>query len=312
MKKNKLKCNRDYISAIFGITIERSESAQMRISESSIRRLAPVFLFLSAFCWSLCGVLVKSSTWNALSMATFRGLLSFAFYGCIIRRWPKLNRTKIIIALCYFIQSALIVSANKYTSAGCATALQNTSPIYIICLNAIFLKHKPLRRDILACFFMFLGISLTLVGSRGSNGVVGNILALVSALFYAAVFFFSSRPGVNTIESLFLGNGLFLLLLPVFLSDSAVHSSSFSGWMIALACALLSGAIAWLFFGCGIRYASPLQANFITMTEPIMSPLWTFLFLREKMSFFSTVGCIIVIITLVIYNYCLSSKKKTG
>ena len=214
---------------------------------------------------------------------------------------PKLNKTKIIVAVCYFMQSMLIILANRYTSAGCATALQNTSPIYIICLSALYLKHKPLKREIVTCACMLLGICLTLVGSIGS-GFWGNILALISAFFYAGVFFFSNRPDANPFESLVLGNGLFVLLLPVLLADPHVQAGQPSNWLIVLACSLLSGTVAWLFFAYSIRYVSALQANFITMTEPIMSPLWTYLFLREKMSATAVAGCVIVIVTLLIYN----------
>ena len=214
---------------------------------------------------------------------------------------PKLNKTKIIVAVCYFMQSMLIILANRYTSAGCATALQNTSPIYIICLSALYLKHKPLKREIVTCACMLLGICLTLVGSIG-GGFWGNILALISAFFYAGVFFFSNRPDANPFESLVLGNGLFVLLLPVLLADPHVQAGQPSNWLIVLACSLLSGTVAWLFFAYSIRYVSALQANFITMTEPIMSPLWTYLFLREKMSATAVAGCVIVIVTLLIYN----------
>lgn len=273
----------------------------LQLQKSTRIRLAPFFLFCSAFFWSLCGVLVKSCSWNALSIAICRGILSCLIYCCILRQMPKLNKTKIIVAVCYFMQSMLIILANRYTSAGCATALQNTSPIYIICLSALYLKHKPLKREIVTCACMLLGICLTLVGSIGS-GFWGNILALISAFFYAGVFFFSNRPDANPFESLVLGNGLFVLLLPVLLADPHVQAGQPSNWLIVLACSLLSGTVAWLFFAYSIRYVSALQANFITMTEPIMSPLWTYLFLREKMSATAVAGCVIVIVTLLIYN----------
>ena len=273
----------------------------MQLQESTQIRLAPFVLFCSAFFWSLCGVLVKSCSWSALSIATCRGILSFLIYGSILRRIPKLNKIKTIVAVCYFLQSALFILANRYTSAGCATALQNTSPVYIICLSALCTKHKPLKREIVTCVCMLLGVCLTLVGSSG-GGLWGNTLSLISAFFYAGVFFFSSRPDANPFESLVLGNGLFILLLPVLLTDPQVQAGQPSDWLIALTCGLLSGTVAWLLFTYGIHYTSALQANFITMTEPLMSPLWTYLFLREKMPPTAVAGCVIVIITLLVYN----------
>ena len=55
-------------------------------------------------------------------------------------------------------------------------------------------------------------------------------------------------------------------------------------------------------FATGIKHTSALQANFITMTEPVMAPLWTFLFLGERLTPLSLVGCAIVIGTLLVYH----------
>jgi drug/metabolite transporter (DMT)-like permease len=46
------------------------------------------------------------------------------------------------------------------------------------------------------------------------------------------------------------------------------------------------------------------------MSEPVMAPVWTFLFLREMISPMSVAGCVIVIATLLIYN--ISASKKEG
>ena len=71
---------------------------------------------------------------------------------------------------------------------------------------------------------------------------------------------------------------------------------------VALAFALLGGPGAWLCFSLGIKHTSALQANFITMSEPVMAPLWTFIFLGEQLSPMSLVGCAIVIGTLLVYH----------
>lgn len=272
--------------------------------ESSVKKTGTLFLFLSAFCWSICGVLVKSSDWNAFSIAIFRGIITLVIYSCLLKRNKiHLNKTKFMVAVCYFLQSTLFLLANKYTTAGSATTLQNTSPIHILLLNAIILKKKPHRRDVITCGFLLVGICLTLIGSDMNTGLSGNILALCSGVFYAAVYFFSGLSDADTVESLILGNIPFLFLLPFMFLDPAVRTASFTGWLIPFTCGLVSGAIAWLFFSIGIRHTSPLHANFITMSEPVMSPVWTFLFLHERMSGTALAGCAIVIITLITSNY---------
>jgi len=88
----------------------------------------------------------------------------------------------------------------------------------------------------------------------------------------------------------------------VALMDAAVQTTTLPEWGFLIAFAALSGVGAWLCFTLGIKHTSALQANFITMSEPVMAPIWTFLFLGEKLPPLSFLGCAFVIGTLLIYH----------
>ena len=275
--------------------------------------MAQIFLFLAAVCWSLCGLLVKSVPWDGLYLSILRGSLTFFIFLWIkhprrIYRHRRLFGVELTpgnltVALCYFMQTLLFILANKYTAAGCATALQNTSPIYILILSVIFYRKKPEKLDIITCVALCFGIMLTMLGGLASAGLKGNVMALLSGIFYACVFFFSGRGDVDSFGGLLLGNFIFVLLLPVLFLNGEVMSSPASYWILAALSGLLSGSIGWMFFSKGIVNCEPLRANFITMCEPVMSPLWTFLFLHEVMPMLSIIGCVTVIATLLLYNY---------
>ena len=275
------------------------------------KKIAPLFLFGSALLWSLSGIFTKSVAWNGVCLATLRGVIALIVSGLLLRGHKiQLNRNKILAAICYFVQGVLFMCANKYTTAANATVLQNTSPLYILLFNAILAHRKPSKGECITCACLFAGVILAFVGNLGGGGILGNVFALVSALFYAGVFFFSKEEGANPLESLFLGNACYLLLLPVMLTDSTVLSTSLPDWGFLILFAALTGIDAWLCFAVGIKHTSALQANFITMSEPVMAPVWTFLFLREMISPMSVAGCVIVIATLLIYN--ISASKKEG
>lgn len=263
----------------------------------------PLYLFLAALFWSLCGIFAKAVHWDGFSTGIVRGIVAFAIISAIRRPFPiKLNKVKLLTAFCYFAQGLLYVAANRYTTAANASVLQYTSPLYIILFTAIATKRLPRRRDIVTSLILFGGIALAFLGSLESGGLWGNLMALISALFYAGVFYGSRLPGADAVDSVILGDAIYFLLLPwVFVSDS-VRSAPLTDLGLVVLFGITAGSVAWLCFAKGIKTTPSLQANFITMLEPVMAPLWTFLLLGEKVSMFSLLGCVVVIVTLVVYN----------
>lgn len=274
-------------------------------------KYSSVFIFLSAFLWSLSGIYTKSTEWNGICLAVLRGIIAFSASAPLLRNGkPHLNRVKVLCAICYFLQGILFMVANKYTTAGNATVLQNMSPLYIIILNALIHKKAPSKLEIIVCIILFVGISLAFAGNFGGGAMIGNLCAMLSALFYAGVYFFSKQDGANPLESLLIGNAFYLFLLPLLFTNHTVLHTNLQTWAFLIFFGFLSCFGAWYCFTIGIQYTSSLQASFIALAEPVMAPLWTFLFLHEKISRLSLAGFVIVIITLIIYNIKLSSQPQ--
>lgn len=273
------------------------------------RNAGPIWLFLAALFWSVIGLLTKNVPWNGFAIGIGRGTVAFFFMLALFRYFPrKLTKIKLATAVCYFMQGLLFVAANRYTTAANATVLQNTSPIYIIIVTSLVAKKLPARRDVLTCAAMLIGVGLACLGSAGSGGALGNALALISALFYAGVYFCSTRPGADTAESTMIGNLFYVVLFPFLFLSPEVRGSDLRVWLFVIALGV-SVTVAWLCFAKGIKTTDALQANFITMLEPVMSPIWTFLFLHETMSATSLIGCVIVVLTLLVY-YATAPKKS--
>ena len=266
-------------------------------------RIAPLFLFFSALMWSTSGIFTKSLEWNGLCLATLRGVIACAASAMLLRGTKiHFNRRKVLAAFCYFVQGTLFMCANKYTTAANATVLQNTSPLWIILFNAFISRKRPTKLELITCACLFLGVAMAFVGNMGGGGWLGNIFALTSAVFYAGVFFLSKAENANPLESLFLGNGMYIFLLPFCVTNQVVLSTTLPQWGFLIAFAALSGVGAWLCFTVGIKHTGALQANFITMTEPVMAPIWTFLILGETLPPLSLIGCTFVIATLLVYH----------
>lgn len=270
------------------------------------KKIAPLFLVTTAVLWCFNGVLTKYITWSGFTCAVLRGVMTLICMSLVLRRkvWKiKMNRYKFICGFCFMVQGLLFILALKYTTAANATVLQNTSPLYIMLFNAVLIKKYPKKQDILACVALLAGVGIAFAGSIEGGGALGNCMALVSAFFYAGVFFFSKMPQVDDpVEPPLLGNAFYLFLLPLCFLDPAFPSTEPRVWIAQIVLSVVCGAGAWLCFSKGIRYTPALTANFITMIEPVGSAILAFLILREQPTLVSLVGCIVVIITLIIYN----------
>ena len=283
----------------------------------------PLFLVAAAVLWSTAGVLSKFIPWSALSLACVRGLIAAAvqmLYSRTFRvrvTWPIL-----LTAVCYLGETCLFMFANKMTSAGSAIVLQNTLPLYIILLSLLMLRQKPSRLDLCVGAVIFAGIVLsmldTLRGSElpGTNPALGNLLALLSGVFYAGIFFTSRLPGANPLHSTILGNSLYVLFLPFLLRDPAVMHPATAGipawqsWLAVFFMGACQLGLSWICFSKGIRTTPSLQASFITMVEPVLSPILALIFLGEAMGLLSVVGSVLVIATIAVHNVLTEKQRQ--
>lgn len=296
----------------------------MSAIEASKRNFGPLYLLAAALLWSTAGVLTKWIPWSAMTVACFRGLIAAAIQMIYSRTWKiKLTRPVILTAICYLGETCLFMFANKMTSAGSAIVLQNTSPLYIILMSLIVLRQKPSRLDCVVGVVIFSGILLSMAdvlrGGElpGSNPMMGNLLALLSGVFYAGIFFTSRLPGANPLHSTILGNLMYVLFLPFLFSDQALTRPETTGipawqsWAAILFMGACQLGLSWILFSKGIKTTPSLQASFITMIEPVLNPILALLFLGEAMGGLSVAGSVLVVATILIHNL-LTAKKERG
>ena len=285
----------------------------------------PLYLVAAAILWSMAGVLTKFIPWSATTVACMRGLIAAMIQMLYSRTWRiKLTKPVLLTAVCYLGETLLFTFANKMTSAGSAIVLQNTSPLYIMLMGLIVLKQKPSKLDCCVGVVIFTGIFLsmadTFLGGElpGSNPMLGNILALLSGVFYAGIFFTSRLPGANSLHSTILGNLMYILFIPLLFTDQALMNPASTGvpaWQAWVAIFFMGSCqlgLSWICFSRGIQTTPSLQASFITMIEPVLNPILALLLLGEAMGTLSVIGSVLVIATIVVHNILTAKKEQTN
>lgn len=278
------------------------------------------FLICAAVLWSTAGVLTKYNPWSGTTIACLRGILAALTQMLLTRTFRfRLNRTILLTALCYFGETFLFMIANKLTSAGSAIVLQNTSPLYIILFSFLAFRQKPSRLDCGVGLMIFGGILLSMADTLfsgnlpDSDPLLGNILALISGVFYAGIFFCSRLPGADPLQSTILGSAMYVVLIPFVLTDGSFWASqTLPAWGSMLFMGIVQTGLAWLMFTKGIRRTPSLQASFITMIEPVLNPILALIFLGEAMGSLSVMGSALVIITIFLHNYLTARQAQAN
>src|SRR5882724_11416285 len=158
-------------------------------------------------------------------------------------------------------------------------------------------------------------MSLFFVGKLRPQDVTGNLFALASGACFALFFLLlrhSKARNVNRASSAIYGNLIVVLICaPAFLGALQHGISAPDLGRIAYLGVVQIGFAYLLFTLAMARGVRSLDAGIIGYVEPVLNPVWVFLFIGERPSGWALVGGT-VIIASVIVHMLLETKAKIG
>jgi DME family drug/metabolite transporter len=283
-------------------------------------KVSPVMLVLIAvLLWSTGGMFIKLATnLDAYQVTFFRSLL--AGITVLIITWRDGLRINLFGAMCSVIYATLLflfVWATKHTTAANAIFLQYTAPIYILILAPFVIGEKFHLRDLVTVIFCLAGMSLFFVGDLTIGDYQGNIAALGSGIFLGLYIMLLRHPkamGMSGTITVIYGNFLLALLtLP-----SGIAAFATAGIMDYAAVGFLGIfqiGISYILFIKGVRGGTrPLDASIIGFIEPLLNPVWVFIFVGERPQKWAILGGAIIIATVVVHTFVQyrASSERTS
>ena len=280
-------------------------------------RVSPLLLVLAAaLLWSTGGVFIKKTTLSADELSFGRSLLAAATVALFTRRDGfGINRVTGLAAVLYAILLFLFVLANKLTTAANAIFLQYTAPVYILLFGPLLYRGEKLRaRDVAVVAVCMAGMSLFFVGELRPRDVSGNLAALASGLCFAFFMLLLRHPRageVNRASSVLYGNLLLALVTaPAFFRGTNGGVLAPADAAIVLYLGIVQIGLAYTLFTQGIaRGVRPLDAGIVGYIEPVLNPIWVFLFVGERPSQWALVGGAIILAAVAVHTLRSAPKK---
>ena len=263
------------------------------------RRKAILFLILAALLWSTAGAFVKALDWGPMSILAGRGLFTSVVFLIYMRRLPtKITRWTLLAAAGSIATQFLFVTSTKLTTAANSVFLQYTAPIYVVLLAYWLLREKPSRSDWIAMVIIFVGLFLFFGDQLSPDGFYGNILAVLSGVTSAVMMVaFRAQKDATPEDSILIAS----LVIAIFGFPSVLKETwTVTNWLIVAYLGVFQIGLAFIFFTKGIKRIPALEANLIGTLEPILSPVWVFLFIGERMGASALLGGLVVLVGVLV------------
>jgi len=269
--------------------------------------VSPLLLVLgAAMLWSTGGLFIKASSLSAYELSFGRSLLAAITIAIFTRREGfGINRISAITSILYAALLIMFVLATKLTTAANAIFLQYTAPVYVLILEPLFYKEKFRARDFVTVAACIAGMSLFFVGKLRPQDVSGNLFALASGVCFALFFLLlrhAKARKVNRASSAIYGNLIVVALCAPAFFGAVQRGISAADFGCITYLGVVQIGFAYLLFTLAMaRGVRSLDAGIIGYIEPVLNPVWVFLFIGERPAGWAIIGGVIIIASVIVH-----------
>jgi len=254
-----------------------------------------LLLLAAAVLWSSAGAVIKLSALDAWQLAGGRALVAAAFLVLAVpaaRRRP--TRRLLAVGVAYAFTTVLFVLANKLTTSANAIFLQDTAPLWVLLLSPLVLGERPSRGELLSIPVFGAGLALFFLDQLSPGQLAGNLVALVAGVAFAASILGLRGLGQDGPAALVWGNLLAAAVtLPLWPLGPPAGLADL-GAVVFLGVFQLG--LSYLCFSLGLRGTPAVEASLLVLLEPVLNPVWTFLFAGERPGPWALAGGAIILL----------------
>ena len=274
----------------------------------------------AALLWSTGGLFIKWNDLSAFELSCGRSLFAALTVMLLTRREGfGANVVTGVAAVLYAALLLLFVVATKLTTAANAIFLQYTAPVYILLLEPALFREKYRAQDFLTVAVCLGGMSLFFFGRLRPEDVKGNLAALASGLCFAFFFLLLRHRRareVNRASAVIYGS--WLLALVTFVALFAFPEQTRGGaeltarnFAVMAYLGVFQIGVAYTLLTTGVaRGVKSLEAGIIGYVEPVLNPVWVFLFLGERPGKFALLGGAVIIAAVLAHTLWDASRKR--
>jgi DME family drug/metabolite transporter len=262
-------------------------------------------LAAAAVLFSTGGAAVKAADFTGWQITCLRsGIAALAIW--LMTRQARGARTvrHVVVGVAYAATLTLYVLANRLTTAANAIYLQSTAPLYLAILAPWLLREPTRRQDLAFMAAVGLGLALFFVGveppvESAPAPMQGNLLAAASGLTWALTVCGLRWMGAgdgrrgSAAVAVVAGNVIASLGALPFALPFGSHGAG--DWALVGYLGVFQIALAYVLVTRALMTIPALEASLILLIEPVLNPVWAWLFHGERPGAWALVGGAVIL-----------------
>jgi drug/metabolite transporter (DMT)-like permease len=273
------------------------------------RPRARLQLAVAAMLFSTGGAAIKAAAFTPWQVTGLRsGIAAVAILLLSRRARQGWTPRVVLVGLAYAACLTLFVLANRLTTSANTIFLQSAAPLYLLVLSPWLLKEPIRRQDVGFLAIVGLGLALFFVSAEPAvasapDPARGDVLALASGVCWALTVCGlrwlgagetkRGGSGGSVVAAVVSGNvTAFLVAMPMALP---LGSHAAVDWAVVIYLGVGQIAIAYLLVASAIRHIPALEASLILLIEPVLNPVWAWLFQGEQPGIWALTGGAVIL-----------------
>ena len=284
-----------------------------------------LILTFGAMLIGFAPIFVKWSTLSSSAISFYRMLLAIPFlfllnYALNRRfRFTVKNKKTILYAaiasLAFTTDLTLWHYSMDITSVSNATIIVNSAPIFVAILGFIFFKERLSKTFIRSFLITYIGIiGLIYYSNNYINGkVLGDILCLVAALFYAVYLLVIAKLGKENSLNIIFYTTLFCCLfsiVPMLIQGGNMVPASKFEWINLLLMAFLCQFGGQYFITHGIGKISASEGSIGLLMQPITATILAAYLFNEILNITQIIFVFVALFGIYLARINLSSNQQ--